>query len=90
MSARRWPHVHLARDELAAARAALDQCDPDERAGLYDGHDPAAGSVIVSLAATARARLALADGDLGAARNVLTRLRYRCLNGGPGGTHGAR
>ncbi len=79
-------HVHLARDELAAARAALDQCDPDERAGLYDGHDPAAGSVIVSLAATARARLALADGDLGAARNVLTRLRYRCLNGGPGGT----
>ncbi len=80
-------HVHLARDESAAARAALDQCDPDERAAsLGDGHDPAARSVILSLAATARARLALAEGDLGAARNVLTRLRYRCLNGGPGGT----
>ncbi|HEX7994432.1 MAG TPA: hypothetical protein VF506_10960, partial [Streptosporangiaceae bacterium] len=53
-------HVHLARDEAAAARAALDQCDPDERAaGLGDG-DPAAGSVILSLAAVARARLALA------------------------------
>ncbi len=38
------------------------------------------------LATAARARLALADGDIGAARNVLTRLRYRCLNGGPGGT----
>ncbi|HKR68830.1 MAG TPA: LuxR C-terminal-related transcriptional regulator [Streptosporangiaceae bacterium] len=79
-------HVHLARDEPAAARAALDQCDPDERqAGLGDGHDPAAGSVILSLAAVARARLALADGDTGAARNVLTRLRYRCLNSGPSG-----
>ena len=44
-------HVHLARDEAAAARAALDQCDPDERAaGLGDGHYPAAGSVILSLA----------------------------------------
>jgi LuxR family transcriptional regulator, maltose regulon positive regulatory protein len=79
-------HVHLARDESAAARAALDQCDPDERAaGLGDGHDPAAGSVILSLAAVARARLALADGDTSAARNVLTRLRYRCLNSGPSG-----
>ncbi len=77
-------HVHLARDEIAAARAALDQCDPDERAPA-PGHDLAAGSVIVSLASAARARLALADGDTGAARNVLTRLRYRCLNGGPGG-----
>jgi LuxR family transcriptional regulator, maltose regulon positive regulatory protein len=78
-------HVHLARDEIAAARAALDQCDPDERAAA-SGHDPAAGSVILSLASAARARLALADGDTSAARNVLTRLRYRCLNGGPGGT----
>ena len=79
-------HVHLARDEAAAARAALDQCDPDERAaGLGDGHYPAAGSVILSLASAARARLALADGDTSAARNVLTRLRYRCLNGGPSG-----
>jgi LuxR family transcriptional regulator, maltose regulon positive regulatory protein len=79
-------HVHLARDEAAAARAALDQCDPDERAaGLGDSHDPAAGSVILSLAAVARARLALGDGDTSAARNFLTRLRYRCLNGGPNG-----
>jgi LuxR family maltose regulon positive regulatory protein len=78
-------HVHLARDEAAAARAALDQCDPDERAaGLGDG-DPAAGSVILSLAAVARARLALAEGDTSAARNFLTRLRYRCLNGGQNG-----
>jgi len=58
----------------------------DERAaGLGDGHYPAAGSVILSLASAARARLALADGDTSAARNVLTRLRYRCLNGGPSG-----
>ena len=79
-------HVHLARDEAAAARAALDQCDPDERAaGLGHGHDPAAGSMILSLASAARARLALADGDTSAAHNVLTRLRYRCLNGGPSG-----
>jgi LuxR family maltose regulon positive regulatory protein len=78
-------HVHLARDEIAAARAALDQCDPDERAAA-PGHDPAAGSVLLSLAAAARARVALADGDTGAAHNVLSRLRYRCLNGGPGGT----
>jgi LuxR family maltose regulon positive regulatory protein len=75
-------HVHVARDEAAAARAALDQCDPDEReAALGDGHDPAAVSVILSLVAVARARLALADGDTTAARNFLTRLRYRCLNG---------
>ena len=78
-------HVHLARDEIAAARAALDQCDPGERATV-PGHDPAAGNVILSLASAARARLALADGDTAAARNVLTRLRYRCLKGGPGGT----
>jgi len=79
-------HVHLARDEAAAARAALDQCDPDERAaGLSDSNDPAAASVILSLAAVARAKLALADGDTSVARNFLTRLRYRCLNGAPSG-----
>ena len=77
--------VHLARDDIAAARADLDQCDQDDRAAA-PGHDPTAGSVILSLASAARARIALADGDTGAARNVLTRLRYRCLNGGPGGT----
>jgi LuxR family maltose regulon positive regulatory protein len=44
--------------------------------------------VISWLASAARARLALADGDPGAARNVLLRLRYRRMNaeGGAAGT----
>ena len=84
-------YVHLARDELAAARAALDQCDPDERVAGARGEqrpDPVAGRVIAWLASAARARLALADGDAGAARSVLSRLRYRRMNadGGAAGT----
>jgi LuxR family transcriptional regulator, maltose regulon positive regulatory protein len=84
-------YVHLARDEPAAARAALDQCDPDERAGDAGGEqrpDPVAGRVISWLASAARARLGLADGDPGAARSVLLRLRYRRMNaeGGAAGT----
>ena len=83
-------YVHLARDELAAARAALDQCDPDERGGARAEQrpDPVAGRVISWLASAARARLALADGDPGAARSVLLRLRYRRMNadGGAAGT----
>jgi LuxR family maltose regulon positive regulatory protein len=76
-------YVHLARDEPAAARAALDRCDADERAAHADGEqppDPVAARVISWLASAARARLALADSDPGAARSVLLRLRYRRLN----------
>jgi LuxR family maltose regulon positive regulatory protein len=76
-------YVHLARDEPAAARAALDGCDPDERAGDTGGEqrpDPVAGRVISWLASAARARLALADANPGAARSVLLRLRYRRMN----------
>ena len=84
-------YVHLARDEPAAARAALDQCDPDKGAADAGGAqrpDPVAGRVISWLASAARARLALADGDSGAARSVLLRLRYRRMNdeGGAAGT----
>jgi len=44
--------------------------------------------VIAWLASAARARLALADGDAGAAKSVLSRLRYRRINadGGAAGT----
>ncbi len=71
-------HVHLARDELAAARAALDRSDPDESAAWPD---PVAGAVMSLLAVTARTQLAVADRDLAAARGALTRLRYRYLHG---------
>lgn len=70
-------HVHLARDQLAAARAALDRGDPQEPA---ECPDPVAGAVMSLLAAAARAQLTAADGDLAAARGVLTRLRYRCMH----------
>lgn len=72
-------HVHLARDEPAAARAALDRCDPDEPAA---SPDPVAGAVMSLFAAAARTQLAIATGDLASARCVLTRLRYRCLRAG--------
>lgn len=45
--------------------------------------------MIISLAAAARARLAVADGDLGAARGMLTRLRYQCLNSPAGRYQGS-
>jgi LuxR family maltose regulon positive regulatory protein len=76
-------YIHLARDEPAAARAALDRCDPDDRARDAGGEqraDPVAGRVISWLASAARARLALADADPGAARSVVLRLRYRRMN----------
>jgi LuxR family maltose regulon positive regulatory protein len=84
-------YIHLARDELAAARAALDRCDPDKRADDAAGRqrpDPVARRVISWLASAARARLALADTDTGSARSVLLRLRYRRMNaeGGAAGT----
>jgi len=90
-------HVHLVRDEPAAARAALDRCDP---AGHAAGHgagrprgaaqpaDPTAARVIASLAAAARARLALAEGDIGAARAIVSRLRYQLAGPAPGRYHG--
>jgi LuxR family maltose regulon positive regulatory protein len=82
-------YIHLARDEPAAARAALDRCDPGERDGDAAGRqrpDPVAGRVISWLASAARARLALADTDTGSARSALLRLRYRMNAEGPSGT----
>src|SRR5262249_20396605 len=76
-------HVHAARDEAAAARAALDDCDPADHAepgGRRRSYDAAADRLIFALASAARARLALCDGDVGAARGFLTRLRYRWMN----------
>jgi LuxR family transcriptional regulator, maltose regulon positive regulatory protein len=74
-------HVHLARDELAVARAALDRCEPDEPTA---SPDPVAGAVMSLFAAAVRTQLAIASGDLAAARCVLTRLRYRFLRAGLG------
>ena len=85
--------IHLARDEPAAARVALDRAEPaehgaehaaDRRDAATPATDPLAARVLFSLASAARARLALAEGDLGAARGALTRLRYQCLNSLPG------
>src|SRR5215470_7680410 len=83
--------VHLARDEPAAARAALDRCDPGEHAddtGMRQRPDPVARRVISWLASAGQARLALADADAAAARSVLLRLRYRRMNA-DGGAAGA-
>jgi LuxR family transcriptional regulator, maltose regulon positive regulatory protein len=82
-------YVHLARDEPAAARAALDRSEPDgpgtePGAATQPAADPLTARVIFSLASAARTRLALAEGDLGAARAALTRLRYHCLNSAAG------
>jgi LuxR family transcriptional regulator, maltose regulon positive regulatory protein len=46
--------------------------------------EPAAGRIVDALASMVRARLALGDGDQGAARTLLTRLRYQRLNTGNG------
>jgi LuxR family maltose regulon positive regulatory protein len=87
-------YIHLARDEPAAARVALDRSEPSgpgtessltrfdagRRDAATPATDPQAARVIFSLASAARAQLALADGDLGTARGALTRLRYQCLN----------
>ena len=95
-------HVHLARDELAAARAALDRCEPAAaasagrpgagRPGAAQPADPLAARVIGTLTTAARGRLALADGDLTAARGFVNRLRYQLVvppSPGPGGSRGA-
>jgi LuxR family transcriptional regulator, maltose regulon positive regulatory protein len=61
---------HLAKDETAAARRLLDSCGGHER-----GHRPGSRTAEL-LVLAARARLALCEGDQGAARRQLTRLRY--------------
>ena len=94
-------HVHLIRDEPAAAHAALDHCESSGQfaaagttrlAGATPPADPQAARVIGALASAVRARLALADGDLGAARGFVNRLRYQLVSpaaeryqGGDGG-----
>jgi len=92
-------YVHLAKDEPAAARGALDRCESAGRlaaagagrpAAAKPG-DPLAARVIGALASAARTRLALADGDVSAARGFVNRLRYQLLsstNQVPGGTRG--
>ncbi len=86
-------HVHLVRDEPGAARAALDRCEPAGQAaragagrppGPAQAADPMAVRVIASLASAARARLALAEGDTGAAHALVSRLRYQRASSGPG------
>jgi LuxR family transcriptional regulator, maltose regulon positive regulatory protein len=85
--------IHLARDEPAAARVALDRCEADgpgtEPGAAASAADPLAARVIFSLASAARTRLALAEGDLGAARGALARLRYQYLNS-PAGRYQGR
>src|SRR5215467_7630816 len=82
-------HVHLIRDEPAAAHAALDHCESSGQfaaagttrlAGATPPADPQAARVIGALASAVRARLALADGDLGAARGFVNRLRYQLVS----------
>jgi LuxR family maltose regulon positive regulatory protein len=81
-------YVHLTRDEPAAARAALDRCEP-EQAGPPGGDqdaapDPMTAQVLFALVSAARVRLALAEDDLGAARAFVNRIRYQSLNAGQG------
>jgi len=66
--------LHLARDETATARRLLDQCT--ETAGNHG----CAGQVAWSLATVTRIKLALCENDHGAARRLLTKLRYQSLN----------
>jgi LuxR family maltose regulon positive regulatory protein len=87
-------YVHLARDEPAAARAALDRCEPGyagqpgqggQAGGGQDAApDPMTAQVLFALVSAARVRLALAESDLGAARAFVNRLRYQSLNAGQG------
>jgi LuxR family transcriptional regulator, maltose regulon positive regulatory protein len=73
-------HVHWSRDESAAAHASLQAGAPVL--------EPAAGRLVSMLETMVRARLALTDGDQGAARTLLARLRYQYLNAGSGPTQG--
>src|SRR5215467_2420867 len=81
-------HAHLAKDEPAAARAALDRCELGGQSAVSAGTaspppqagDPQAARVIGALVLMARTRLALADGDLGAARGFVNRLRYQRMS----------
>jgi hypothetical protein len=81
-------YVHLTRDEPAAARAALDRCEPGQAGQAGGGQDaapdPMTAQVLFALVSAARVRLALAEGDLGAARAFVNRLRYQSLNAGQG------
>ena len=67
-------YSHLAKDETANARRLLDRCDAGGSARDCDS------IVASSLATVARARLALCDGDQGAARRLLTKLRYQGMH----------
>jgi LuxR family transcriptional regulator, maltose regulon positive regulatory protein len=79
--------LHLAKDETAAARRLLERGDARGDAGYggagYGGAGYG-GTVATSLARLAGARLALCDGDQGAARRQLTRLRYASARPGAG------
>jgi LuxR family maltose regulon positive regulatory protein len=73
-------HVHWARDEAAAGLQALDRHDTGGQA--RPGGHLAAGRVLSVQATSARARLALGDGDQAAAGAALARLRYQCAQAG--------
>ncbi len=63
-------YLNLARDEVAAARRLLDDATRSTAGGC-------GSQVAMSLASLASARLALCEGDHGAVRRLLTRLRYQ-------------
>jgi len=82
-------HAHLAKDETAAARAALDRCELGGQSAASSAGtaalapqpgDPQAARVIGALVLVVRTKLALADGDLGAARGFVNRLRYQRMS----------
>ena len=79
--------VSWARDDLASARRLLSRVE-EVYAGLVAGRqdcqlaDRIADQLINWLAGAARARLELSDGDLAAARSVVTRLHYQCADPG--------
>ncbi|HUD36413.1 MAG TPA: LuxR C-terminal-related transcriptional regulator [Streptosporangiaceae bacterium] len=75
--------LHLAKDETAAARRLLERGDARGGTGYGCGYGR---SVAASLASLAEARLALCDGDQGAARRQLTRLRYASARAGAAGS----
>jgi LuxR family maltose regulon positive regulatory protein len=75
-------YLHLAKDEVAAARRLLESAQHGTGAGC-------GSKVARSLASIASARLALCEGDQAAARRLLTRLRYQSAqpaNGQPAST----
>lgn len=78
-------YVRLGRDEPAAAMAALDACGADGQQGApLPTADALSSQVTAALASCARARAALAEGDLPGAWAPLTRLRYQSLNASAG------